>query len=104
MTQHVAEAPDDGKSQTETAIPCARSVVELLVIVEYRFVRGVGNADAGITHLDAQHPVASAATEQNLAGRGVFPRIRKEVAYQLLEQTRFDSSEERRVGERVFGQ
>ena len=88
MAEQIGQTLYDRKTEAEAAAALARGVVELMVFVEDRLKFFVGDADAGIPNLDAQHVFAAAATEQYLSARGVFQRIRKQVADHLLEQTR----------------
>ncbi len=64
-------------------------IVELVILHEDGPEVGFRNADSSVPDLDAQHPAATAAAQQNLAGPRVLDRIGQQVAQHLLEQAWF---------------
>ena len=87
MAQQLPQPLHDGQAKAETEAPLARRVVDLMVLLEDRLKFRLGNADAGVPYLDAQHAFAPTAAEQNLAPPGVFHCVGEQVANHLLEQT-----------------
>ena len=77
VAQQIAQALHDRQAEAEAAAAFARGIVELMVLLEDRLKFLLGNADAGIPDLDAQHVSVPAAAEQHLAARGVFQRVRQ---------------------------
>ena len=88
VAQQAAQALDDGQPEAEAAAALARGVVELVVFLEDGLQLGFGNADPGVSDLDAQHSLAAAAAEQHLAALGVFQGVGQQVADHLLQQAR----------------
>ncbi len=84
----VAQALHDRQPEAEAAAAFARRIVELMVFLEDRLKFVVGDADAGVPDLDAQHVAVPAAAQQHLALLGVFQRVGQQVADHLLEQAR----------------
>ena len=67
MAEQIADPPHDRKAEAKPQAAFARLIADLMVFLENRLDFGVGNADAGIPDLDAQHSVATPAAEQDLA-------------------------------------
>ena len=56
--QAVPQPLHDGQSKAEAAAPRSRGVVELMILLEDRLEFRLGDADAGVPDLDAQHALA----------------------------------------------
>lgn len=88
MLQEISQALHNGKSEAKATILFARTIVELIVLVENRLKFVAGNTDPGVPDFDAQDTRASSATEQDPAALGVLQSIRKQIADHLLQQMR----------------
>src|SRR6185312_4026597 len=86
MAQQIAKPLHDGKAEAEAPVTLAGGIIELMKFLEDRLELPFGDAGSGVPDLDAQLVAAAAATEQYLAARGVFHRVRQEIADHLLEQ------------------
>ena len=55
MAKQIPQALHDGQAEAEATAALARGIVELMVLLEDRLKFLIGNADAGVPDLDAQH-------------------------------------------------
>ena len=75
MAKQGRQALNDGQPETEAETAFAGGIAELMIFVEDCLKILLGNADAGIPNLDAQHSAAATAAKQYLAALGVFQRV-----------------------------
>ncbi len=75
MAQQGRQPLNDGQSESEAKTAFAGGIAELVIFAEYCPKILLGDADAGIPDLDAQHSPAATASKQYLAILSVFQRV-----------------------------
>src|SRR5258706_12077163 len=86
MLEQPAQAIDDGKAESEAAAACAVGIAELAEFAEDILPLIVGNADAGVPHLDAQRLAAPPAADQDAAAIGITNGVGDEIEEDAPEQ------------------
>src|SRR3954452_13538070 len=112
VLKHNAQALNDGETESQPPLPFTRGIVKLMILLEDRLKLPFGNTDPRIPDLDAEILSTTAAAKQHLAVRGIFQRVRKQVADHLLQQARvavyhdtaLNHAQFKSVGLRVIGE
>ncbi|MDU6669980.1 MAG: hypothetical protein E6501_15375 [Bradyrhizobium sp.] len=76
----------DGEPQSTPVPPISSRAIELMILFENIPKLVFGDTDAGIPDLDTQRPLAAPAAEQHPAPLREFNRVRKQIAYHLLQE------------------
>ena len=86
MAEQIRQALHDGETEAKAAAALAGGIVELVELLENPLKLAFLDTGTGVPDLDAQLVAAPPAAEQHLALRGIFHRVRQQVAQHLLEQ------------------
>ncbi len=88
MSEQLRDALGDRETQAQAALPIARGIPQLHIVVEDCADRLLRNADAGVAHGETDQAVAVLADHSHAAALGIAHSVGDEVGHNAFEERR----------------